>query len=84
MFGCCDSSDEPLKRKIVIVGDGACGKTCLLSVFSKGKFPAVSCQTHIHFLLSDLLRIVFYHLYKKKQNRVITSQQSLIILLKIW
>ncbi|KAI8364233.1 small GTPase superfamily [Blakeslea trispora] len=40
MFGCCDSSDEPLKRKIVIVGDGACGKTCLLSVFSKGKFPA--------------------------------------------
>jgi Ras family protein A len=42
-MSCCGSSDdEPLKRKIVIVGDGACGKTCLLSVFCKGFFPAVS------------------------------------------
>ncbi|KAI8088000.1 small GTPase superfamily [Gilbertella persicaria] len=39
-MNCCTSTDEPLKRKIVIVGDGACGKTCLLSVFSRGKFPA--------------------------------------------
>ncbi|KAG2213522.1 hypothetical protein INT47_009196 [Mucor saturninus] len=31
--------DEPIKRKIVIVGDGACGKTSLLSRFSRGKFP---------------------------------------------
>ncbi|KAI8636346.1 P-loop containing nucleoside triphosphate hydrolase protein [Parasitella parasitica] len=40
-MSCCgiSSDDEPLKRKIVIVGDGACGKTCLLSVFCKGFFP---------------------------------------------
>lgn len=29
-------------RKLVIVGDGACGKTSLLSVFTLGYFPTVS------------------------------------------
>ncbi|GAA5908272.1 hypothetical protein JCM5296_000504 [Sporobolomyces johnsonii] len=33
-------SYEPLRRKLVIVGDGACGKTSLLSVFSLGEFPS--------------------------------------------
>ncbi len=28
-------------RKIVIVGDGACGKTSLLYVFTLGEFPTV-------------------------------------------
>ena len=28
-----------IRKKLVIVGDGACGKTCLLIVFSKGQFP---------------------------------------------
>lgn len=28
-------------RKLVIIGDGACGKTSLLSVFTLGYFPTV-------------------------------------------
>ncbi|GAA5826967.1 hypothetical protein JCM11251_002182 [Rhodosporidiobolus azoricus] len=30
---------RPLNRKIVVVGDGACGKTSLLNVFVSGNFP---------------------------------------------
>jgi GTPase SAR1 family protein len=28
-----------IRRKLVIVGDGACGKTSLLCVFAVGEFP---------------------------------------------
>ncbi|ODV69790.1 hypothetical protein HYPBUDRAFT_154797 [Hyphopichia burtonii NRRL Y-1933] len=31
--------EGPVRRKIVIVGDGACGKTSLLYVFTLGEFP---------------------------------------------
>ncbi|KAF8638013.1 hypothetical protein AX16_010645 [Volvariella volvacea WC 439] len=33
------SSQIPIRRKLVIVGDGACGKTSLLSSFALGEFP---------------------------------------------
>ncbi|KAG8797689.1 Rho GTPase, partial [Serendipita sp. 398] len=33
------STAPPLRRKLVIVGDGACGKTSLLCVFAIGEFP---------------------------------------------
>jgi len=37
--------EPPLRRKLCIVGDGACGKTCLLIVFSKGTFPELYVPT---------------------------------------
>ncbi|KAH8092234.1 ras-domain-containing protein [Cristinia sonorae] len=33
------SSHNPIRRKLVIVGDGACGKTSLLCSFALGEFP---------------------------------------------
>jgi len=33
------NSNQPIRRKLVIIGDGACGKTSLLSVFAMGEFP---------------------------------------------
>ncbi len=35
----CSSMSIP--RKLVVIGDGACGKTCLLVVHTQGKFPEV-------------------------------------------
>lgn len=35
-------TNYPVYRKLVIIGDGACGKTSLLSVFTLGYFPTVS------------------------------------------
>ncbi|KAJ2846287.1 hypothetical protein GGI22_006292, partial [Coemansia erecta] len=35
-----DERAKPVsKRKVVVIGDGACGKTCLLHVFRDGSFP---------------------------------------------
>jgi len=33
------SGESVMRRKLVIIGDGACGKTSLLSVFTLGYFP---------------------------------------------
>jgi small GTP-binding protein len=33
------SSTNPIRRKLVIIGDGACGKTSLLCSFALGEFP---------------------------------------------
>ncbi|KAF3482366.1 small Rho-type GTPase [Arthroderma uncinatum] len=33
--------EKTVKRKLVLLGDGACGKTSLLNVFTRGFFPTV-------------------------------------------
>ncbi|KAI6216970.1 Ras-like GTP-binding protein RHO isoform X1 [Aphelenchoides fujianensis] len=42
-----------IRKKLVIVGDGACGKTCLLIVFSKDQFPDVYVPTVFENYVAD-------------------------------
>ncbi|ORY21753.1 small GTPase superfamily [Naematelia encephala] len=48
---------RPLARKLVVLGDGACGKTSLLTVFTKGYFPTTYEPTvfenHVEMLQVD-------------------------------
>ncbi|KAI7869719.1 small GTPase superfamily [Spinellus fusiger] len=37
----CGKSKKNISRKLVVCGDGACGKTSLLNVFTRGYFPQV-------------------------------------------
>lgn len=43
-----------IRKKLVIVGDGACGKTCLLIVFSKNIFPEVYVPTVFENYVADI------------------------------
>ncbi|SCU98633.1 LAFA_0G19262g1_1 [Lachancea sp. 'fantastica'] len=47
-------SGPGIRKKLVIVGDGACGKTCLLIVFSKGQFPEVYVPTVFENYVADV------------------------------
>uniref|UniRef100_A0A3B5QEU4 Rho-related GTP-binding protein RhoC-like n=1 Tax=Xiphophorus maculatus TaxID=8083 RepID=A0A3B5QEU4_XIPMA len=43
-----------VRKKLVIVGDGACGKTCLLIVFCKDQFPEVYVPTVFENYIADI------------------------------
>lgn len=50
----CFSAMAAIRKKLVIVGDGACGKTCLLIVFSKDQFPEVYVPTVFENYVADI------------------------------
>ncbi|CAK9435426.1 uncharacterized protein LODBEIA_P01530 [Lodderomyces beijingensis] len=50
----CGSTPKTIHRKIVILGDGACGKTSLLNVFTRGYFPQVYEPTVFENYVHDI------------------------------
>ncbi|CAD86888.1 GTP-binding protein rho3 [Schizosaccharomyces pombe] len=54
MSSCFGSKKKPIYRKIVILGDGAAGKTSLLNVFTKGYFPQVYEPTIFENYIHDI------------------------------
>lgn len=50
----CGSTPKAKQRKIVILGDGACGKTSLLNVFTRGYFPKVYEPTVFENYIHDI------------------------------
>ncbi|KAH9975865.1 P-loop containing nucleoside triphosphate hydrolase protein [Lactifluus volemus] len=46
---------RPIQRKVVVVGDGACGKTSLLNVFTRGFFTQVYEPTVFENYVHDLV-----------------------------
>jgi len=47
-------SQAEIRRKLVITGDGACGKTCLLIVFSRDEFPEAYVPTVFENYVADI------------------------------
>merc|ERR1712130_293766 len=50
----CLTETMACRKKLVIVGDGTCGKTCLLIVFSKDEFPEVYVPTVFENYVADI------------------------------
>jgi len=48
------SNLSSMRKKLVVVGDGACGKTCLLIVFSDGTFPEKYIPTVFETYVKDI------------------------------
>ncbi|KAI9468263.1 MAG: ras family-domain-containing protein [Benjaminiella poitrasii] len=44
-----------VRKKIVLVGDGGCGKTCLLNVYTRGYFPLVYEPTVYENYVQDVI-----------------------------
>ncbi|QLL31445.1 hypothetical protein HG536_0B03080 [Torulaspora globosa] len=54
LCGSSSTSKKPIEKKIVILGDGACGKTSLLNVFTRGYFPKVYEPTVFENYIHDI------------------------------
>lgn len=54
IFSVLSTAMAAIRKKLVIVGDGACGKTCLLIVFSKDQFPEVYVPTVFENYVADI------------------------------
>lgn len=52
-MGICGGS-KTVQRKLVLLGDGACGKTSLLNVFTRGYFPTVYEPTVFENYVHDI------------------------------
>lgn len=68
----CVSAMAAIRKKLVIVGDGACGKTCLLIVFSKDQFPEVYVPTVFENYVADIEvdgKQVCIHAYSNQNER---------------
>ncbi|XP_055465729.1 ras-like GTP-binding protein O-RHO [Psammomys obesus] len=42
-----------IRKKLVVAGDGACGKACLLIVFSRDQYPEVYVATVFESYVAD-------------------------------
>ncbi|CAO3648955.1 unnamed protein product [Mucor hiemalis] len=51
----CTTLKKPIQRKVVVVGDGSCGKTSLLNVFTRGYFPQVYEPTVFENYIQDVV-----------------------------
>lgn len=60
-----------MRRKLVIIGDGACGKTSLLSVFTLGYFPTVSpFQSLLDQAAADIFSALRTHCFRELCHRL--------------
>ena len=51
-----EDEEDLIVKKIVIIGDGACGKTCLMLVYENGEFP----EGYIPTIFEDTTKKVEY------------------------